>query len=73
VGLLIPGYSRVAGLCAILFLIAVFPGNIYAAVNRVEMGGHSAGPAYLFVRAPFQLLLIGWAYWFAVRQPRPVR
>jgi uncharacterized membrane protein len=40
---------------------------VYAAINRVEMGGHGAGPMYLLVRAPFQLLLIGWAYWFAVR------
>lgn len=71
-GLLTPRYSRVAGLCAIAFLVVVFPGNVYAAVNRVEMGGHAAGPAYLLVRAPFQLLLIGWAYWFAVRRPENV-
>jgi uncharacterized membrane protein len=41
--------------------------NVYAAINRVDMGGHGAGPMYLLVRAPFQLLLIGWAYGFAVR------
>jgi len=34
----------------------------------VEMGGHGAGPAYLLLRVPFQFLLIGWAYWFAVRR-----
>ena len=66
-GLLTPRYSRVAGLCAIVFLILVFPGNVYAAFRRVEFGGHGAGPAYLLVRAPVQLLLIAWAYWFAVR------
>jgi uncharacterized membrane protein len=69
-GLFIPRYSRLAGLCAIAFLVFVFPGNIYAAINRVDMGGHAAGPAYLLVRGPFQLLLIWWAYWFAVR-PMP--
>jgi uncharacterized membrane protein len=68
-GLLIPRYARLAGVCAIAFLVLVFPGNVYAAMNRVEMGGHGAGPAYLLVRAPFQLLLIAWAYWFAVRRP----
>jgi uncharacterized membrane protein len=67
-GLLTPRYSRVAGLCAMTFLVLVFPGNVYAAINRVDMGGHGAGPAYLLVRAPFQLLLMAWAYWFAVRQ-----
>ena len=69
-GLSMPRYARLAGLCAIAFLILVFPGNVYAAINRVEMGGHGAGPAYLLVRAPFQVLLIAWAYWFAVRQER---
>ena len=71
-GLLTPRYSRFAGLGAIAFLVLVFPGNVYAAINRVEMGGHGAGPAYLLVRAPFQLLLIAWAYWFAVRKERGV-
>lgn len=36
--------------------------------DRVEMGGHGAGPAYLLLRVPFQFLLIGWAYRFAVRR-----
>jgi uncharacterized membrane protein len=69
-GLLIPRYARTAGIAAIVFLIVVFPGNVYAAINRVDFGGHGAGPAYLLVRAPFQLLLIAWAYWFAVRNDR---
>jgi uncharacterized membrane protein len=69
-GLLAGRYPRVAGIAVILFLVAVFPGNVYAAVNRVDYGGHGGGPAYLLVRAPFQLLLIAWAYWFAVRAPR---
>ena len=71
-GLLTSRYTRFAGLCAIAFLILVFPGNVYAAIIRVEMGGHGAGPAYLLVRAPFQVLLIAWAYRFAVRRERDV-
>lgn len=70
-GLLVPRSARMAGLCAIAFLVLVFPGNVYAALNRVDFGGHGAGPAYLLVRAPFQLLLIAWAYWFAVRRREP--
>jgi uncharacterized membrane protein len=68
IGLLVPRFAPVAGMAAIAFLILVFPGNIYAAMHRVDFGGHGAGPAYLLVRAPFQLLLIAWAYWFAVRR-----
>lgn len=73
IGLLLPGVSRAAGLCLTAFLVLVLPANLYAAVNHVAMGGHEAGPAYLLVRVPFQALLIGWAYWFAVREPRDVR
>jgi uncharacterized membrane protein len=71
-GLSMPRHARFAGLCAIAFLVLVFPGNVYAAINRVEMGGHGACPAYLLVRAPFQVFLIAWAYWFAVRQERAI-
>jgi uncharacterized membrane protein len=75
IGLLTPRCARTAGIAAIAFLFLVFPGNVYAAFNRVEFGGHAAGPMYLLVRGPFQLLLIAWAYWFSVRRtpgaPRP--
>ncbi|MGH9867251.1 MAG: DoxX family protein [Candidatus Polarisedimenticolia bacterium] len=67
IGLLVPSTSRAAGLCLILFLVMVFPANVYAAANEVAMGGHEAGLKYLLVRGPFQALLIWWAWWFAVR------
>ena len=59
--------SRFLGLSIIGFLIAVFPANVSAAVRRIPFGGHSAGPTYLLIRAPVQLLLIVWTYWFLVR------
>jgi uncharacterized membrane protein len=59
--------SRLVGLAIIGFLIAVFPSNVYAALRRVDFGGHSTGPRYLIIRAPLQLLLILWTYWFMVR------
>ena len=43
VGLLIPGRSRVAAFCLFAFLLAVFPANIYAAMNEAGMGGHAEG------------------------------
>ncbi|HEY9401699.1 MAG TPA: DoxX family protein [Pyrinomonadaceae bacterium] len=73
-GVWIPRLMRVTGLCLILMLIGVLPSNIYSAVNRVEFGGHDAGPAYLLLRVPFQLFVICWTYyateqrWFAGRQ-----
>ena len=69
IGLLMPRSARIAGICLVTFLIAVFPANVFAALNHVGMGGHEAGPAYLLVRAPFQLALIWWTVHFAVRAP----
>ncbi|MGH9366455.1 MAG: DoxX family protein [Thermoanaerobaculia bacterium] len=66
-GLVLPGASRATGIAVIAFLLAVFPANVSAARRRVDFGGHGRGPAYLLVRAPLQLLLIAWAYGFAVR------
>jgi uncharacterized membrane protein len=57
-GLIAGRYPRLVGIAVIVFLVAVFPGNLYAAINRVDFGGHAQGPAYLLVRAPFQALLI---------------
>ncbi len=59
--------SRHVGRALIVFLVLIFPSNIYAAWERVDFGGHAAGPGYLLVRLPLQLFLIGWVYWFAVR------
>jgi uncharacterized membrane protein len=67
VGVWVPGLMRPTGLCLILMLICLLPANVYAAINRVEFGGHGAGPAYLLVRVPFQLLVIWWTY-FATEQ-----
>jgi uncharacterized membrane protein len=62
--------SFLVGFIIIAFLVAVFPSNIYAAIRRIEFGGHATGPRYLLVRAPLQLLLIFWTYWFVLRGSR---
>jgi uncharacterized membrane protein len=67
--LLVPRWSRPTGIFLILYLIAIFPSNVYAAFRRVPMGGHADGPKYLWVRAPLQLILIAWTWCFAVRSP----
>lgn len=59
--------SHTTGIAVIAFLVLVFPANVSAAARRVNFGGHGQGPSYLIRRAPMQLLLIFWAWWFAVR------
>jgi uncharacterized membrane protein len=67
VGVWIPGLVRLTGICLILMLLCLLPANIYSAINRVDFGGHGAGPIYLLVRVPFQLFVICWTY-FATEQ-----
>lgn len=67
IGVWIPRLMRLTGLLLILMLIGLLPANVYSAINRVDFGGHSAGPAYLLVRVPFQLFVICWTY-FATEQ-----
>ena len=68
IGVWIPRLVRLTGLLLIIMLIAVLPANIYSALNRVEYGGHGAGPAYLLVRVPFQLFVIWWIYFATQRK-----
>lgn len=64
VGLLLDRFYRWAGYALIVFLLAVLPANIYAAMNHTGLGGHADGPSYLWLRVPLQFLLIGWAWYF---------
>lgn len=64
---LIPRLRKLVGWGLIAMLILFLPVNIYAAINRIEMGGHEWGPIYLLIRVPLQLILIGWTWWMAVR------
>jgi uncharacterized membrane protein len=64
VGLLVPRARRDAAWGLVALLIAVFPANIYMAWNPIEAGAASIPPALLWLRLPFQLLLIWWLLWF---------
>lgn len=66
-GLLSGRWARPIGILLILFLVAAFPSNIYAAFHRIGIGAHTAGPIYLLARGPLQVILILWTYRFAVR------
>ncbi len=74
IGVWIPSLKRLAGISLIVMLIGILPANIYSALQHVEFGGHGAGPIYLLVRIPFQILVIVWTYvateqrWFGRRR-----
>lgn len=47
----------------ILLFLAVFPANINMAINDIPVEGKHVPPLMLWLRLPFQLVFIGWAYW----------
>jgi len=65
-GLLFPKTRPLAAWSLAVFLVAVFPANVFAAVNQVGMGGHVEGPGYLWFRAPLQLILLAWVVYFGI-------
>jgi uncharacterized membrane protein len=67
VGFIVPEYRHLAGKVAAAVLVLFFPANIYAAINHIPMGGHAWGPVYLLIRAPVQIIILGWVYWFTIR------
>ena len=65
VGLLIPRTRRLAGICLVLLLVAMFPANVNAIINEIPLGGNAPTP--LWVRAPMQLLYIGMLWWTSIK------
>ncbi len=65
VGLLIPRTRRLAGVCLVLLLVALFPANVNAVVNGIALGGNAPTP--LWLRAPMQLLYIGMVWWTSIK------
>ena len=59
--LLIPSLRFIAGWGLILFLIAVFPANIYVAQTNGD--AMNTTPLIAWGRLPFQLVFIAIAYW----------
>lgn len=63
-GLLYPPSRRVAAWGLVALYIAVFPANIYMAVEQVSIGDLQAPEWALWARLPLQLVFIAWAWWF---------
>ncbi len=58
----IPKYTRLAAWGLIALLLAVFPANLYVAMNPLALP--DVNPRSLWIRLPFQLVFIAWAWWF---------
>lgn len=63
VGLLIPGLRRAAAWGLVALLIAVFPANVYMAVNHIQVTSNPMPAVLLWARLPLQAALIWWALW----------
>ena len=66
VGLLVPRTRKLAGICLVLLLVALFPANVYAALSEIPLRGEAATP--LWIRTPMQLLYIGMVWWTSIKQ-----
>ena len=57
-----PATRRAGSLFSIATLIAVFPANLYMALNPDDFDDVPGGEAALWARLPVQALFIAWAY-----------
>ncbi|MBW4561666.1 MAG: DoxX family protein [Mojavia pulchra JT2-VF2] len=64
IGLLIPSVSRFAAWLLVVLYIVVFPANLYQAVNNIKVAALPHDPPLIWLRLPFQALLVAWAWWF---------
>lgn len=70
VGLLVPPTRRFAAYGLIALLIAVFPANVYMAIDAERFATELAiSPVGLYLRLPLQAVFVAWVWWISV--PRP--
>lgn len=64
VGLLIPQISHVAAWTLAILFIAVFPANLYQAIDNIPVAALPHDPPLIWLRFPFQAFLVALAWWF---------
>lgn len=69
IGVLIPATRQLSGWALIILLIAIFPANLQVAIQG-HMPGFNVPPVALWLRLPFQLVLIAWVWWCSVLPER---
>ena len=62
VALLIPKYTRLAAWGIVALLIAVFPANVYMAMNAELFSEYNR--ILLYLRLPLQFVFIAWAFYY---------
>ena len=67
IGLLLPRTRKLAGVCLVLLLVALFPANVNAALNEIPLRGEPPTP--LWLRTPVQLLFIAMVWWTSIKEP----
>ncbi|HEY5228757.1 MAG TPA: DoxX family membrane protein [Opitutaceae bacterium] len=65
IGVLVPSLRVAAGWGLVALLVAVFPANLHVALMG-RMPGFSFSPATLWLRLPFQAVLVAWVAWTAI-------
>ncbi len=73
IGVLVPPTRRAAGIGLIALLVAVFPANVYMAVDTDKFAklipvARPMLTALLYARLPLQLLVIAWVYGACVKR-----
>ena len=69
-GLLLERTRRAAAWGLILLYLAVFPANIYMAMEGIQIDPANPLPSWAaWARLPFQAVFIAWAYWFTRPEP----
>jgi uncharacterized membrane protein len=64
-GVLVPQTRVLAAWGTIALLVAIFPANLHVALHDVPLFGATEGAGvWNWVRLPFQLVLIAWAWWY---------
>ncbi len=65
IGLIISKTKRAASYGLILLLLAVYPANIYVALENIQLGGFMSNSFYQWFRVILQIPLIYWVWWTA--------
>ena len=68
-GLLVSSMRKYVGFALAVMFVAMFPANIYAALNGLSLRGEPVTP--LLYRIPMQILFIGFAVWAARTKREP--
>jgi uncharacterized membrane protein len=65
IGILVPTMRRLAGVCLVLLLVALFPANLSAARRGLSLAGKPVTPIWL--RLPIQIVFIALTWWATQR------